>query len=106
KIYSISENSHIAVISMKDAYSDFYKKRKVNVNLIITDYDGFIVPNSSIVYENGKYGIYILGDNDLPVFKEISIKTQNNENAIIESKDGSLKMYDQILVNGKNYLKK
>jgi len=106
KMYSISNNSHIAVISMKDAYSDFYKKRKVNINLIINDYDGFIVPNSSIVNENGKYGIYKLGDNDLPVFKEISIKARNNENAIIESKDDSLKMYDQILVNGKDYLKK
>ncbi|WP_434632257.1 HlyD family efflux transporter periplasmic adaptor subunit [Thermoanaerobacterium thermosaccharolyticum] len=106
KMYSISDNSHIAVISMKDAYSDFYKKRKVNINLIINDYDGFIVPNSSIVNENGEYGIYKLGDNDLPVFKEISIKAQNNENAIIESKDDSLKMYDQILINGKDYLKK
>lgn len=106
KIYSISNNSQLAVISMRDAYSDFSKKRKVGITLIINDYEGFIVPNSSIVNNNGKYGVYELGDNDLPAFKEVSIKAQNNENAIIESKDDSLKMYDQIIVNGKDYLKR
>lgn len=106
KMYSISNNSQLAVISMKDAYSDFYKKRKISITLVINDYDGFIVPNSSLVNNGGKQGIYVLSDNDLPVFKEVNVKAQNNENAIIESKDGSLKMYDPIIVNGKDYLKK
>lgn len=105
KIYSISDNSFVVVIRMNDAYNDFYKKRKVKVNLTINNYEGFIVPNTAIVKVDGKYGVYKL-NNGIPSFEEVDVKAQNSENAVVESLDGNLKMYDEILVYGKDYLKK
>ncbi|MDI3312351.1 MAG: HlyD family efflux transporter periplasmic adaptor subunit, partial [Thermoanaerobacterium sp.] len=105
KIYSISDNSFVVVIRMNDVYNDFYKKRKVKVNLTINNYGGFIVPNTAIVKVDGKYGVYKL-NNGIPSFEEVDVKAQNSENAVVESLDGNLKMYDEILVCGKDYLKR
>ncbi len=105
KIYSISDNLFGVVIKMDDAYNDFYKKRKVKVKITVNNYEGFIVPNTAIVKVDGKYGVYKL-NNGIPVFEEVDIKAQNSESAVVESTDGNLKMYDEILVYGKDYLKK
>ncbi|AEF17516.1 Uncharacterized conserved protein UCP02828, putative membrane fusion protein [Thermoanaerobacterium xylanolyticum LX-11] len=105
KIYSISDNLFGVVIKMDDAYDDFYKKRKVKVDITVNNYEGFIVPNTAIVKVDGKYGVYKL-NNGIPLFEEVDVKAQNSENAVVESSDGNLKMYDEILVYGKDYLKK
>lgn len=105
KIYSISDNLFGVVIKMDDAYNDFYKKRKVKVNITVNNYEGFIVPNTAIVKVDGKYGVYKL-NNGIPAFEEVDVKAQNSESAVVESTDGNLKMYDEILVYGKDYLKK
>ncbi|SNX55270.1 HlyD family efflux transporter periplasmic adaptor subunit [Thermoanaerobacterium sp. RBIITD] len=108
KLYSVNNKTYIAVLDMNDEYKDFYKKRKITVILTINDYEGFMVPKSSLVNKDGKTGVFVISDNNLPIFKEVNVKTQNRENAIIESKDNTngLRLYDEIVVNGKNYIKK
>lgn len=108
KLYKGDDKIYIGIIDMIDIYRDFYKNRKVKIKIIINDYNGLEVPISSIVNKDGGTGVFVVENGKYPVFKGIKIKAQDDKKAIVESIDkiSGLRLYDEIAINGKDYLNK
>lgn len=106
KLYKGDDKIYVGVIDMTDNYRDFYKNRKVKIKIFINDYSGMEVPVSSIVNKDGEKGVFVIKNGKYPVFKGVTIKAQDDKNAIVESIDkiSGLNLYDEIAINGKDYL--
>lgn len=106
KLYKGDDKIYVGIIDMIDIYKDFYKNRKLNIKIIINDYSGMEVPVSSIVNRNGETGVFVIKNGKYPVFKVVTIKAKDDKNAIVESSDkiSGLRLYDEIAINGKDYL--
>lgn len=88
------------IIKLTEQYSEFYRKRFVDAQIIRDNYQGLKIENSSIVEENGVIGVYVLGLNNKAVFKPITILGKDDKYSVI--KDG----YIYIDENGERVRKK
>ncbi|MGI1691184.1 HlyD family efflux transporter periplasmic adaptor subunit [Thermoanaerobacter uzonensis] len=108
KTYKGDDKLYIGIIEMIDEYPDFYKTSKINVKVKVKEYHGLKIPLSSIVQKEGKKGVFVIKNGKVPTFKEVVIKATDGKYAIVESVDktSGLKVYDEIAVNGEDYLSK
>ncbi len=81
-----------------------YSMRKVNVEIISRLYEGFeLVPAAIRVDEDGQTGVFV-NVSGIVHFRKIDI-LYKDENLVIAAKsdeNGYLKLYDEVIVNGKN----
>ena len=77
---------------------NYYNKRKVNINLIKSSYEGYKIPIKSISKKDGVDGVYIKDISGIIKFKPIKILGKNKEYAIISSGDQN----NNIDINGNN----
>lgn len=108
KTYKGDDKLYIGIIEMIDEYPDFYKTSKVDTKVKVKEYNGFKVPLSSIVRKEGKEGVFVIKNGKVSTFKEVIIKATDDKYAIVESADktSGLKVYDEIALNGEDYLSK
>lgn len=108
KTYKGDDKLYIGIIEMIDEYPNFYKTSKINVKVKVKEYNGLKIPLSSIVQKEGKEGVFVIKNGKVPTFKEVVIKATDGKYAIVESVDktSGLKIYDEIAVNGEDYLSK
>lgn len=74
------------IIKLTEQYSEFYRKRFVDAQIIRDNYQGLKIENSSVVENNGIIGVYVLGLNNKAVFKPITILGKDDKYSVI--KDG------------------
>lgn len=77
--------------------------RTAMFKIVVNSYGGLRIPRDALRYSNGEYGTYIVRGSSL-VFKKVDIIYWGDEYVICEqnSNDNYLKLYDEIVVEGKD----
>ena len=80
-----------------------YRTYKSQVQLIKHTYSGIKVPQEALRIVDGKKGVYVLRG-DLAKFVVVDIKYSDDEWVIVSEseKSGALKMYDEVILKGRN----
>lgn len=109
------EDSDIIIFDLDEFIADFYNIRKIALEIIVDQYEGAMVANSSIVKKEGIEGVYIVDVNGMPSFKPIKTKISNKEYSILHdgyfekaTKDDpgkpdqvkTINLYDEIVTKG------
>lgn len=104
----------IVIFNLDEYIADFYNTRVTTVEIILNQYEGAIISNSSIVERNGITGIYTVDLNGKSNFKPIKVQATNKEYSIIDnghfkekSKDDpnkeetikTINLYDEVVMN-------
>lgn len=112
-VYDIidSQGAWLILIRFTGYYEDLPKLRRIDAEIITSDYEGLIIPNRSITAADGKPGVYVKDISGEFVFKPVSVITSNGEFSLVEgsffyNKDGdkevkikTVEAYDEILNN-------
>ena len=112
QIIGSGENLLVSVYTKK-YYVNFAKIRTAEVTVITQDYEGLLVPNSSIIVdEEGHKGVFVENVNNEFDFKRIEVIVENEEESLCtadsfteKDEDGNdvkistIKIYDEILRN-------
>ncbi len=79
------ETGQALVIDMRQMISDFQKVRQVETVLNPSNYRGLLIENSSLVKQDGDYGVYVLNVNNQVRFVPVKIIGYDQERAIVMS---------------------
>lgn len=106
KKINISEDTERAVIvfSCNDMNSELASMRSDAMTVIKTEYSGLRVPRKALRVVNSVKGVYVLSGMQVK-FVPIEIAYSNDSYIICEKQtdsDNALKLYDQVIVKGKN----
>ena len=109
------EDKKIIIFDLDEFIDDFYNIRAIEVEIILSQYEGAMVPNSSIIEKEGVKGVYTLDVNGIPDFKPVKVLTSNEQYSILydgffeqkseEAQDEverikTINLYDEIVMNG------
>jgi hypothetical protein len=95
--------------------SDFQKIRQVDVTLHPTNFTGLKVENSSLVKQDGHFGVYVMNVQNKPVWTMVKILGYDADHAIVakdsfilnegyqELKVSTVGLHDEVLRNGAKY---
>lgn len=104
-----SGESWLVLLKFNRYYEDMPRLRKIDAEIITSDYEGLIIANKSITTMDGKPGVYVKDINGEFVFTPVSVITSDGEYSLVESTyfyekegDKSVKVktvsaYDEIL---------
>jgi len=107
-------DDNMVVLKTFDYYPDMAKSRTVDVEVVAVDETGLLVEQSSIVTVDGNPGVYVKQLSGDYKFVRVKVLTLVDENAIVASDtfnemNGELmeqittiKLYDEVLKNGKS----
>ncbi len=108
-IYDILDDNGqwLVVLEFNRYYEEFAKIRKIDAEVITSDYSGLIIENESITSKDGQTGVYVKDKSAEYVFKPVKIITSDGEWSLVEvsyyyTDDGATKVetvniYDEIL---------
>ncbi len=104
KVEYLSEESDglmLVVISSRNYIKGVYSERCVNLDIIKNNFKGLKIPVSAVRVEGEDTGVFVSTDG-VARFRKINILYKDEESAIVEKsdKDGYLKLYDPVIVNG------
>ena len=108
----ISQNEKLAiVIKMQQLINDFQKTRVLSAQLYPSNYRGLLIENTSLVKNNGTYGVYVLNVNNKANFVPVKIVGYDENFAIVMSdsftQDGKVRstvsLYDEVIRDGEKY---
>ncbi|KAB3535278.1 hypothetical protein F8154_07505 [Alkaliphilus pronyensis] len=107
------DDSGIAIFNLSEAIEGYLNNRVMDIDLVSKYYEGVIIPNSAIIENDGKRGVYRIDVNGFLRFVPIKAIGQNQEFTVVhngyfeevneESKTiriNTINMYDEILLNG------
>lgn len=105
-IESISEEkdgSVLVVVSSGNYVKNVYSERTAALDIILDTYSGLQLPLTAVRVDGDETGVFINTDG-VARFRKIDILYKNDELAIVKksTENGYLKMYDQVIVNGKD----
>ncbi len=107
-VYAINENTgkeSSVILSCNLMNSDISSLRRENAELVIDSYSGLKISSSAIrVNEDGEKGVFVQNGN-LVEFKKVNIIYSGDDFILSETdvgKDGYVKLYDNIIVEGKD----
>lgn len=101
----------IIVLDLTEFMEEFYNKRVITFDMIKTSFEGIMIPNTAIIEQEGKQGVFRLDVNGFSRFIPVKIKGSNREYSIIyngyfdESNNGensrvnTINFYDEIVTN-------
>ncbi len=104
-----SQGAWLILLKFKGYYEDMPKLRKIDAEIVTSDYEGLIISNRSITSMDGKTGVYVKDISGEFVFKPVSVIASDGEYSLVESsffyeKDGdksvkvnTVGVYDEIL---------
>ena len=94
----------VLVVKSNRYVSNIYSTSRSEIEFIKHHYEGFKIPSESIRIIDGKTGVYII-KNDKARFVPVNILYNSKEWVIVaetlSSGDTTLKLYDELIVNGK-----
>lgn len=100
------EGQWLVIMEFNRYYEEFDQIRKVDAEVITSDYSGLIIRNESITSKDGQPGVYVRDKSGEYVFKPVKIITSDGEWSLVEvsyyyTKDGArvdtVNIYDEIL---------
>lgn len=93
----------VYIFECDDLNASVVKGRTANLKLVVNSYGGLRVPRKALRYEDDVRGVYIVRGQTL-VFKCVDVLYWGEDYVICsnEEKDNYLKMYDQIVIEGKD----
>lgn len=101
----------IVVLDLTEFMEEFYNKRMLTFDLIKTSFEGIMIPNTAIVEEDEKQGVFRVDVNGFSRFIPIKVKGSNREYSIVfngyfdENNNGestrinTINFYDEIVTN-------
>ncbi len=83
----VSENEGEIMVIMKfdTYYDDIASLRKVQTEVVTSDYSGLMIRNSFITSEDGKAGVYVLDVTGDSSFVPVKVKATDGEYSLVES---------------------
>ncbi len=111
----LNDNKALIIIKTTEHNIKFYTERKLELNIINQQYSGLLINKDCIIEKEERLGVYTLDVNHRATFTPIKVKGYDDENVIVYDnffyeKDGSdekkistLRLYDEILRNGKEH---
>lgn len=109
KIYEIIDDNGewLVILEFNRYYEEFAQIRKIEAEVITSDYKGLTIQNESITSKDGQPGVYVKDKNGDYVFRPVKIITSDGEWSLVEvsyfyTDDGATKIetvniYDEIL---------
>ncbi len=86
-VYKILENEGDIMVIMK--FDTYYKSlaslRKIQTEIISSDYSGLIIENSFITNQDGQIGVYVVSITGEKVFVPIRVKATDGQYSLVES---------------------
>lgn len=108
-IYDIldDERRWLVILEFNRYYEEFARIRKVDAEVVTSDYSGLIIKNESITSKEGQPGVFVKDKSGDYIFKPVKIITSDGEWSLVEvsyfyTDDGATKVdtvniYDEIL---------
>ena len=95
KVESVSENDGniMVVLKFDTYYDDIASLRKVQTEIVTSDYSGLMIQNSFIASEDGTAGVYVLDVTGDSKFVPVKVKATDGEYSLVES--GYYYIYDE-----------
>ncbi|HML38000.1 MAG TPA: HlyD family efflux transporter periplasmic adaptor subunit [Bacillota bacterium] len=96
----------LVIMEFNRYYEEFAQIRKVDAEVVTSDYSGLIIRNESITSKDGQPGVYVRDKSGAYVFKPVKIITSDGECSLVEvsyyyTEDGTkvdtVNIYDEIL---------
>lgn len=115
RVNRTSESKGVLIVSLNDKLSELGYDRVLNVSLIESRSDCFVIPTKAIVEVDNQTGVYILELNGLVKFRPIEILRQNeidttisigDEKGYIKNKKGedlrTLSAFEEVIIEPEN----
>ncbi|MBR0130102.1 MAG: hypothetical protein IJM08_02205, partial [Firmicutes bacterium] len=106
--YYDKDDHRLVIIRISRYYENFAKLRYTRLKLLTQNYEGLVVPNSAISWQeiqaegesasSLKPGVYVQSINGEYSFKTIDIIVSTDSETLIKT-DGNVRIYDEILRN-------
>lgn len=92
----------LCVLSLSTMNPQLLSVRQQDIQIVVDTYTGLRVNKDAVRVKGGKKGVYVTLGN-IKRFREIDIVYSAEDYVIVESdnKDGQLKIYDDVIINGK-----
>lgn len=96
----------LVILEFNKYYEEFAQIRKVDAEVVTSDYSGLIIRNESITTKDGQPGVYVKDKSGEYIFKPVKIITSDGEWSLVEvsyyyDKNGdrveTVNIYDEIL---------
>jgi len=105
----IEDGSRWLILFRTDRYyEEFGRVRSAEAKVIVADYNGVLIRNSSITAEDGVIGVYIRSRSGEFVFRPVKIITADGSNSLVEvsyfydeegGRVSTVNIFDEILIN-------
>lgn len=111
KVYDILDDGgqFLVILEFNRYYEDFARIRRIDAEVVTSDYSGLIIKNASLTSKDGQPGVFVKDKSGEYVFKPVKIITSDGEWSLVEASyfytaDGATKVetvniYDEILKN-------
>jgi len=80
-----SGDSWLVLLQFNRYYEDLPKLRKLDAEIITSDYEGLIIANRSITTKDGKPGVYVKDISGEFIFTPVSVIASDGEYSLVES---------------------
>ena len=109
KVHDIKDDNEewLVILEFNRYYEEFAQIRKIDVEVVTSDYTGLTIRNESIASKDGQPGVYVKAKSGEYFFKPVKIITNDGEWSLVEvsyfyTDDGATKVdtvniYDEIL---------
>lgn len=108
KVYDIIDDNEelLVILEFNRYYEEFAQIRKIEAEVVTSDYTGLMIRNESITSNNGQPGVYVKAKSGEFVFKPVKIITNDGEWSLVEgsyyyadngTKVDTVNIYDEIL---------
>lgn len=107
-IYDILDDNGqwLVILEFNRYYEEFAQIRKVDAEVVTSDYSGLIIRNESITTQDGQPGVYVKDKSGEYIFKPVKIITTDGECSLVEisyflnedkTRVDTVNIYDEIL---------
>lgn len=104
------ENARYVILKTDRYYANFASIRKASITVVTEDYEGLIIPNTAISWEEGIPGVYVRDLSGSFHFTKIKVITTDGKDSLIQAgsfveaddagnqvKVSTVEIYDEIL---------
>ncbi len=96
------DNEKVITIKIDSLNHKLIGERQLEIYICDNLYKGFIIPNTSIILKDGKYGVILLGKANEEIFVEVFVKNKLDKFMILDPEENiQLKPGDKILARPK-----
>ena len=111
-----TEDKNLLIIDLTEVMEGYHQFRTINIDIIKNSYQGLMLPNQSILEEEGRKGVYRIDVNGFSKFVPVKIIGMNREYSILQEgtiqlevikedkvesvRVNTINLYDEVLLKG------